>query len=182
MSSMINLKANKKTGTINVGVNPITNITVNPAQNGPTQVQYPNLDDPNFVSVNPQLITNREDPGQSPGIGCQMEFGEKAALLREIKVLKIIIELQHNNPLVVNKYIICDDEILGKLVGLLCNAKEVHLDAEDLCSGCLTKNIYRKVNSIYVINENNETLNLKYDYPSVMKTLKDLNISTKFVF
>ena len=42
--------------------------------------------------------------------------------------------------------------------------------------------IYRKVNSVYVINENNETLNLKYDYPAVMKTLKDLNISTKFVF
>jgi hypothetical protein len=187
---MINLKANKKTGTINVGVNPITNITVNPAQNAPTQVQYPNLDDPNFVSVNPSLITNHdvnvstfnEDPGQSAGIGCQMEFGEKAALLREIQVLRIIIELQHSNPLMLNKYIICDDDVLGKLVGLLCNAKEVHLDAEDLGSGCLTKKTYRKVNSIYVINENNETLNLKYDYPSVMKTLKDLNISVKWVF
>ena len=188
MSSMINLKANKKTGTINVGVNPITNITVNPAHNGPTQVQYPPVEE--FPSVNPSLITNRDvnisesntDPGQSLGIGCQMEFGEKAALLREIQVLRIIIELQHNNPLIVNKYIICDDEILGKLVGLLCNAKEVHLDAEDLGSGCLTKHVYRKVNSIYVINENNETLNLKYDYPSVMKTLKDLNISVKWVF
>ena len=188
MSSMINLKANKKTGTINVGVNPITNITVNPAQNGPTQVQYPPVDGFQAIgdrsanagvcpSVNPQLITNRDVE-----ISQFQDDPEKAALMREIKVLRIIIELQHNNPLIVNKYIICDDEILGKLVGLLCNAKEVHLDAEDLGSGCLTKNIYRKVNSIYVINENNETLNLKYDYPSVMKTLKDLNISTKFVF
>ena len=173
---MINLKANKKTGTINVGVNPITNITVNP-QNPSTQVQYPNLDDPNFVSVNPQLITNRD-----VNISTFSDDPEKAALLREIKVLRIIIELQHSNPLMINKYIICDDDVLGKLVGLLCNAKEVHLDAEDLGSGCLTKKTYRKVNSIYVINENNETLNLKYDYPSVMKTLKDLNISTKFVF
>ena len=107
---------------------------------------------------------------------------EKQALLREIQVLRTIIELQHSNPLMVNKYIICDDEIFCKLVGLLCNAKEVHLDAEDLGSGCMTKHIYRKVNSVYVINENNETLNLKYDYPAVMKTLKDLNISTKFVF
>ena len=29
MTSMINLKASRKTGTINVGVNPITNINVN---------------------------------------------------------------------------------------------------------------------------------------------------------
>ena len=177
MSSMINLKANKKTGTINVGVNPITNITVNPAQNAPTQVQYPNLDDPNFVSVNPSLITNHD-----VNISTFSDDPEKAALLREIQVLRTIIELQHSNPLMLNKYIICDDDVLGKLVGLLCNAKEVHLDAEDLGSGCLTKKTYRKVNSIYVINENNETLNLKYDYPSVMKTLKDLNISVKWVF
>ena len=177
MSSMINLKADKKTGTINVGVNPITNITVNPAHNHPTQVQYPSPNDPNFVSVNPQLITNRDVE-----ISQFKDDPEKAALLREIQVLRIIIELQHSNPLMINKYIICDDEILGRLVGLLCNAKEVHLDAEDLGSGCLTKKTYRKVNSIYVINENNETLNLKYDYPSVMKTLKDLNISVKYVF
>ena len=172
---MINLKANKKTGTINVGVNPITNITVNPAQNGSTQVQYPPVE--GIPSVNPSLITNRD-----VNISTFSDDPEKAALLREIKVLRIIIELQHSNPLMINKYIICDDDILGKLVGLLCNAKEVHLDAEDLGNGCLTKKTYRKVNSIYVINENNETLNLKYDYPSVMKTLKDLNISTKFVF
>ena len=80
-----------------------------------------------------------------------------------------------------NKYIICDDEILCKLVALLCNAREVNLDAEDLGSGCITKKTYRKVNSIYVV-VNGETLNLKYDFPSVMKTLKDLHISTKFVF
>lgn len=189
MSSMINLKANKKTGTINVGVNPITNITVNPAHNHPTQVQYPSPNDPNFVSVNPQLITNRDveisqfkDEQRSVALESPIPDPEKQALLREIQVLRTIIELQHSNPLMINKYIICDDDILGRLVGLLCNAKEVHLDAEDLGSGCLTKKTYRKVNSIYVINENNETLNLKYDYPSVMKTLKDLNISVKWVF
>ena len=178
MSSMINLKANKKTGTINVGVNPITNITVNPPSSASTEpptssptgttIHYPSPNDLNFVSVNPTLATEKDS--------------EKQALLREIQVLRTIIELQHSNPLVINKYIICDDDVLGRLVGLLCNAKEVHLDAEDLGSGCLTKNNYRKVNSIYVINEKDETLNLKYDFPAVMKTLKDLNISVKYVF
>ena len=177
MSSMINLKSTKKTPSINVGVNPITNITVSPNPNAPTQVQYTSPNDANFVSVNPTLVSD-----SSAKISSFDNDPEKQALLREIQVLRTIIELQHSNPLMLNKYIICDDEIFCKLVGLLCNAKEVHLDAEDLGSGCMTKHIYRKVNSVYVINENNETLNLKYDYPAVMKTLKDLNISTKFVF
>ena len=167
MSSMINLKSTKKTPSINVGVNPITNITVSPSPNTPTQVYYP--------SVNPETDSDAK-------ISSFDTDPEKQALLREIQVLRTIIELQHSNPLMLNKYIVCDDEVLCKLVGLLCNAREVNLDAEDLGSGCLTKNNYRKVNSIYVINENGETLNLKYDYPSVMKTLKDLNISVKYVF
>ena len=173
---MINLKASKKTATINVGVTPITNINVNPAT--PTQVQYPPPGvDNNFQSVNPQLITR-----DLPTSEFNTEDPEKAALLREINVLRLIIELQHANPLIVNKYIITDDDLLCKLVALLCNAREVHLDADDLGSGCLTKKTYRKVNSIYVVSENGETLNLKYDFPAVMKTLKDLHISTKFVF
>ena len=57
MTSMINLKASRKTGTINVGVNPITNINVsNPAQAAqivnPPSLTYP---DPNFPSVAPTV-------------------------------------------------------------------------------------------------------------------------------
>jgi hypothetical protein len=184
---MINLKASRKTGTINVGVNPITNINVsNPAQAGQilNNNQYPNITDPNFPSVAPGVVdTSTINPTDPSMVSYKTpDELEKAALLREINVLRLIIELQHANPLIVNKYIITDDELLCKLVALLCNAREVHLDADDLGSGCITKKTYRKVNSIYVINENGETLNLKYDFPAVMKTLKDLHISTKFVF
>ena len=184
---MINLKASRKTGTINVGVNPITNINVaNPNQasamlTNPPTLNYP---DPNFPSVAPvatevQYKTQEELDAEA---AARQDLAEKEALLREINVLKLIINIQHSNPMIVNKYIVADDDALGKMVGLLCNAKEVHLDTDDLGSGCLTRNVYRKVNSIYVINENNETLNLKYDFPAVMKTLKDLKISVKFVF
>ena len=159
MSSMINLKSDRKTGTINVGVSPITNINVN-SNSTETKVQY----QPPAETTQ----TDKKDP-------------EKEALLREINVLKLIIDIQHSNPIVVNKYIIADDEALGKMVGLLCNASEVHLDADDVTAGCISKKIYRKVNSIYVV-VNGETLNLKYDFPAVMKTLKDLHISTKYVF
>ena len=181
---MINLKASRRTGTINVGVNPITNINVNnPDQAGKilnnNGLNYP---DPNFPSVNPVIVNETIPTGEPSTVVYKTpDEVEKETLLREINVLKLIIDIQHSNPMIVNKYIIADDEALAKMVGLLCNAKEVHLDAEDLGSGCITKKTYRKVHSIYVV-VNGETLNLKYDFPSVMKTLKDLHISTKYVF
>ena len=194
---MINLKASRRTGTINVGVNPITNINVaNPNQasavlgNG-SALNYP---DPNFPSVAPGVAEQTvlqvsdsttvqyktADELDAEAVAKQ-NLAEKQALMREINVLKLIINIQHSNPMIVNKYIVADDDALGQMVGLLCNASEVHLDAEDVGVGCITKKTYRKVNSIYVV-VNGETLNLKYDFPAVMKTLKDLHISTKFVW
>ena len=180
MNAMINLKASRKTPTINVGVNPVTNVHVtNRGVSEPTTVQYPPpMEQPNgeFVSVSPQAAMSTftatpivdDDP-------------EKAKLLRENAVLKLIIDIQHSNPLIVNKYIIADDAALMQMVALLCNASEVHIDADDVGRGCLSKNTYRKVHSIYVVVDG-QTKNLKYDFSDVMKTLKDLHISVKYVF
>ena len=183
---MINLKASRKTGTINVGVNPVTNINVSPSAQAPSGISAPiptlNYPDPNFPSVSPNVTDQTVLPTDPVAVAYKtQEEIEKEALLREINVLKLIIIIQHSNPMIVNKYIVADDDALGKMVGLLCNANEVHLDAEDVGVGCVSKKTYRKVNSIYVV-VNGETLNLKYNFPAVMKTLKDLHISTKFVW
>ena len=173
---MINLKASRKTPTINISANPVTNVHVTNRGEGtqPTIVHYP---DPNqiggeFVSVNPAAINVSEFQSDDP---------EKSKLLRENAVLKLIIDIQHSNPLIVNKYIVADDATLIKLVSLLCNATEVHIDADDVSCGCTTKNTYRKVHAIFVV-VNGETKNLKYDFSDVMYTLKELHISTKFVW
>ncbi len=184
MSSMINLKASRKTPTINISANPVTNVHVtNRGAEGttvqPTMVHYP---DPNqvgdaFVSVAPQAPTSFNiDPS-----AFQSDNPEVAKLLRENAVLKLIIDIQHNNPIIVNKYIIADDATLIKLVALLCNATEVHIDADDIQCGCTTKNTYRKVHAIFVVVDG-QTKNLKYDFSDVMYTLKELHISTKFVY
>ena len=163
---MINLKTSKKTPTITVGVNPvITNVV-----NAPSTQQPPDG----------ELIA-RDVTLTEPVDELTAERRENADLKRQIEVLKLIIEIQQSNPLVVNKYIIADDEVLERMISLLCNAEAVQIDAEDLGSGCMTKHVYRKVESIYV-TVGGKTLNLKYDFPAVMKTLKDLHISTKFVF
>ena len=192
---MINLKASRKTPTINISANPITNVHVTNrggcdamSSDGPQTrgVVYPNPGDidvqsiPNgeFVSVTPQqaniaAFTNVSVPSS--------DNPEVAKLLRENAVLKLIIDIQHNNPMVVNKYIIADDEKLMRMVALLCNASEVHIDADDVGCGCVSKNTYRKVHSIYVVVDG-QTKNLKYDFSDVMYTLKELHISTKFVW
>ena len=167
MSSMINLKASKKTPTITVGVNPVTNIHVAEARSS-TNVHYPGPDgvQESTAQVVDRTVTVEDD---------------KNTLLRENKVLRIIIDILHSNPLIVNKYIIADDQLLVEIIRLLCNADDVQLDADDLGEGCITRNRYRKVNSIYVVIDG-KTQNLKYDFPAVMKTLKDLHISTKYVW
>ena len=167
MSSMINLKASKKTPTITVGVNPVTNIHVAEARSS-TNVHYSGPDgvQESAAQVVERTVTVEDD---------------KNTLLRENKVLRIIIDILHSNPLIVNKYIIADDQLLVEIIRLLCNADDVQLDADDLGEGCITRNRYRKVNSIYVVIDG-KTQNLKYDFPAVMKTLKDLHISTKYVW
>ena len=179
---MINLKASRKTPTINISANPVTNVHVTnrgEGTNGPTIVQYPPPEQPmgipngEFVSVNPQSSFNISE--------FQNDNPEVAKLLRENAVLKLIIDIQHSNPLIVNKYIIADDATLIKLVQLLCNATEVNIDADDIECGCTAKNTYRKVHAIFVVVDG-QTKNLKYDFSDVMYTLKELHISTKFVF
>ena len=191
MAAMINLKASHKTPTINVGCNPVTTVRIeNSKPEGPTMVRYPPVDNgvaagevrvPNsaFVSVSPGAVSTFTDTTERP-IPLS-EIPEIAALQRENAVLRLIIDIQHSNPLIVNKYIIADDATLIKLVSLLCNASEVHIDAEDVECGCTAKNTYRKVHAIFVV-VNGETKNLKYDFSDVMYTLKELHISTKFVF
>ena len=97
------------------------------------------------------------------------------------EALKIIIDMMKSNPIIINKLIVADDEKLSRLVLLLTNASEVIIDAEDLGAGCFTGHTYRKVNAIYVIKDG-KAKNLKYDFPDVMKTLKDLGINTKIVW
>ena len=102
-------------------------------------------------------------------------------LQNECEVLKLLISMLRSNPLMYNGYIVADDETLMKFIQLLTCADDVQLDAEDIGQGCISKKTYRKVHAIYIIKDN-ETKNLKYDYPKVMKELTDLGISCKFVY
>lgn len=179
--------------------NPVNNINVNVAQTrsgerAPFQVDLDGLDkqagtaDNDITVVYPNGETNYESLCQeqqaASSLRCEAlrESNKQIeALSQQVEALKIIIDMMKSNPIIINKLIVADDEKLSRLVLLLTSASEVIIDAEDLGAGCFTGHTYRKVNAIYVIKDDN-TKNLKYDFPDVMKTLKDLGINTKIVW
>ena len=163
MSAMINLKATKKAPSIHI--NPV--LTNN--------IRAGSLTETDSGTAREALGPYEAMPVKAEVADILMEKD------RQIEVLKLIINILQSNPIIVNHYIIADDEALEKMIKLLSNASDVQIDAEDMGVGCITKKTYRKVHSMYVTKDG-KTLNLKYDFPDVMKTLKDLRISTKYVW
>ena len=150
------------------------------------------------VNVKPKVNVNVGNSDMSAGVACRDIEDVKACydetatdditssqqykeLKNENEVLKLLIDMLRNNPLIYNGYIVADDETLMKFIQLLTSADDVQLDADDIGQGCISKKTYRKVHAIYII-KGSETLNLKYDFPKVMKELTDLGISCKFVY
>ena len=160
MTAMVSLSKLSNTPNVNVNVKPNVNVNVGTATT--------NVYDGSTVCY----------PPKEEHIYSEAEY---IKLKNENEVLKLIIDMQRNNPIIYNGYILADDIKLMKFIQLLTLADDVQIDVEDLGQGCLTKKTYRKIHAIYVIKDG-ETKNLKYDYPRVTKELSDLGISTKFVW
>ena len=100
---------------------------------------------------------------------------------RELQALKIIIDIIRNNPLIINHFIIADSNSILKLIQLLTNADEVSIVEKDFDIGCCAcSDPWIMIDKIFVI-KNNETLNLKYSFPDVIKILDEHKISYKMV-
>ena len=155
-----------------VNVNPVNNINV--SVRSPTQIQedgvvhYPPPEDSIYVQPTEENIKKLTTDL------CQQMSNNEA--------LKIIIQMFKDNPLFVNSLLLTDDTKLAQLIKLLTSADEVNIDCDDIGSGCTCgPQTYRKVNAIYVIKDG-QTKNLKYDYPDIMKELKELGINVKLVW
>ena len=170
---MVSLSKLSNTPNVKVNVKPNVNVNVGTPPTAPA------------TTSNAYDVCDVHYAPQEPGTVCSKEHiyseAEYNKLKNENEVLKTIIDIQRNNPIIYNGYILADDIKLMKFIQLLTFADDVQLDVEDLGQGCLTKKTYRKIHAIYVIKDG-ETKNLKYDYPRVMKELTDLGISTKFVW
>lgn len=176
---MVSLSKLSNTPNVKVNVKPNVNVNVGTPPTAPATTT--NAYDVNYAPQEPGTVCY--PPKEAATVPKEHIYSEAEynKLKNENEVLKTIIDIQRNNPIIYNGYILADDIKLMKFIQLLTFADDVQLDVEDLGQGCLTKKTYRKIHAIYVIKDG-ETKNLKYDYPRVMKELTDLGISTKFVW
>ena len=164
---MISLNKLGSSPSVSVNVKPKVNVNVNNGASNDTETR----------EISDVKACYGEESDKDESISTQQYL----ELQSVCEVLKLLISMLRSNPLIYNGYIVADDETLMKFIQLLTFADDVQLDAEDIGQGCISKKTYRKVHAIYVIKDN-ETKNLKYDYPKVMKELTDLGISCKFVY
>ena len=185
---MISLNKLQSSPNVNVNVKPSVNVSVG-APGGMLSDRVAAV--PTATQSQPSEVENNviyapKEPGEHcdvryPDPEASVKYTEYRKLKSENEVLKIIIDMLRNNPLMYNGYVIADDEKLMKLIQLLTNADDVQIEADDIGEGCFTTRTYRKIHTIYIIT-NGTTQNLKYNFPGIMKELTDLGISVKYVW
>ena len=113
------------------------------------------------------------------------DYEELKALLKQqesiSRALSIMLNLVEHNPLIINKIIVAPRDVLAELIKLLTTADEVSFKEADPEIGCSFASVkYNVLEKIYVI-KNNETFNLKYSFPDVIKIMDEHRISLKLV-
>ena len=98
-----------------------------------------------------------------------------------IEALSLILDMYENNPLIVNKLIIPNEQELSRLLFLLTQADEIELVKTDNEVGCLCKpGKFTIINKIMVKKEG-ELYNFKYSFPNAVQLLDNRHISYKLV-
>ena len=98
------------------------------------------------------------------------------------KFLEMIIEMYEDNPLKINSYLICKNELLMSMIKLLTNCDKVEIvidDCEASC-GCLSNNdkSLMKITKI-LITKDDKTEDFKYKYNDIYTQFIKYGISLK---
>lgn len=98
-----------------------------------------------------------------------------------IEALSLILDIYENNPLIVNKFIVAQEDELTKLLFLLTGAEQIELIKTDPETGCTCKfDKYTHIQKI-MVKKNGTTYNFKYSFPNVVQLLDNRKISWKVV-
>ena len=98
------------------------------------------------------------------------------------KFLEMIIEMYEDNPLKINSYLICKNELLMNMIKLLtnCDKVEIVIDDCDASCGCLSNNdkSLMKITKI-LITKDDKTEDFKYKYNDIYTQFIKYGISLK---
>jgi hypothetical protein len=104
-----------------------------------------------------------------------------------IEALSLIVDILYDNPLYNNRYVICDRDVLAKLIQILTKAYEVQITITDPtcdCNCCGSSDVVlATIDSIYIReSETSDILTeFRYYYANAKVFLENNHISTKFV-
>lgn len=175
----VNSPHQEQTTNVNVLVNPYKseNTEINKEnEHLSTTEYYPQINFPTKSDFNVNDIKERDINTAN----IQLEELQKLTSDQKnlIDALNIMLDAYENNPLIINKYVICNYSSLKKLIKLLTSSDKVEINVLDAEINCGCKPKYFIINKI-IITKNNETFNLKYNFPDVIQFLDKHKISYK---
>ena len=185
----INSPTQTNSQNVNVIVSPLT-------KDRAFRIVTNSQDQPKPVKPNEPAIVCQErdiklDDGLSDGLEehlkertidtAKTDLEEMQAIINDkdhlIEALALIVDLYQNNPLMINKLIILNEEELMRLLFLLTGAEQIELIKYDPEFSCSCKNNkFIKIQKI-MVKKNDNTYNFKYSFPNVIQLLDNRNIS-----
>ena len=82
-------------------------------------------------------------------------FGHLDAI-NTIKALSLIIDIMKNNPLIINKKIVAEEQSLAELIRLITTADNVEINTEEMDSFCCGKSKYRIIRNIWIYKDDEQ--------------------------
>ena len=136
----------------------------------PTVSPIPTAGDPSAVNygyVPPQV--------QTRDIDLTADIEDKD---RQIEVLESLLSCYENNPLIINKFVVCQYETLMNIIKVLTNGEKVEfsLDEDKSCTCCNSKYIY--ISKIFVTKDG-KTQEFKFAFNEKYSLLQRHGISLK---
>lgn len=116
----------------------------------------------------------------------KISLTEMEALLKDkdnlIEALSLLLDIYENNPFIVNKFIVAQEEELTRLLFLLTGAEEIQLIKSDPEVKCCVKKIDKvQYISKIMVKKGGNTYNFKYSFPNVVQLLDNRKVTWKLV-
>ena len=97
---------------------------------------------------------------------------------KQIEILELLLEIYENNPLIINRVVICKSSQLMHLIKLITDAEKVELLMDDDKNCTCGKTTYRAIGSIFVTKDG-KSVDFKYGFNDKYTLLMKHAISLK---
>ena len=139
------------------------------------QVQYPpsNFQEGDSVLYQPSPVPMSEAASRDIDLTAHLSDKEK-----QIEILELLLEIYENNPLIINRVVICKSSQLMHLIKLITDAEKVELLMDDDKNCTCGKTTYRAIGSIFVTKDG-KSVDFKYGFNDKYTLLMKHAISLK---